>query len=52
MCDRINFLHSGAIVLDASTTETSEEELIHIVKSGLERNAPAAAEAGAGPGPA
>ena len=37
VCDRINFLHSGRIVLDASTTETSEEELIHIVKSGLER---------------
>ncbi len=52
VCDRINFLHSGAIVLDASTTETSEEELIHIVKSGLERNAPAAAAAGTGPGPA
>ncbi len=51
VCDRINFLHSGAIVLDASTTETSEEELIHIVKSGLERNAPAAAAAGTGPGP-
>ena len=50
VCDRINFLHSGRIVLDASTTETSEEELIHIVKSGLgERAIPvAAAEAGSG----
>jgi simple sugar transport system ATP-binding protein len=35
VCDRINFLHSGEIVLDASTSETSEEELIRIVKSGL-----------------
>jgi simple sugar transport system ATP-binding protein len=35
VCDRINFLHSGEIVLDASTAETSEEELIRIVKSGL-----------------
>ena len=33
VCDRINFLHSGEIVLDASTSETSEEELIRIVKS-------------------
>ena len=51
VCDRINFLHSGKIVLDASTTETSEEELIRIVKSGLgERAIPvAAAEAGSGP---
>jgi simple sugar transport system ATP-binding protein len=43
--DRINFLHSGEIVLDASTTETSEEELIRIVKSGLGRQAIAAAAA-------
>ena len=51
VCDRINFLHSGGIVLDASTTETSEEELIHIVKSGLGGQAipDAAAEVGAGP---
>ena len=35
VCDRINFLHSGSIVLDAATSETSEEELIRIVKSGL-----------------
>ena len=51
VCDRINFLHSGKIVLDASTTETSEEELIRIVKSGLGEQAipVAAAEAGSGP---
>jgi len=42
VCDRINFLHSGEIVLDASTSETSEEELIRIVKSGLGRHAIAA----------
>jgi simple sugar transport system ATP-binding protein len=42
VCDRINFLHSGEIVLDAATSETSEEELIRIVKSGLGRNAIAA----------
>jgi simple sugar transport system ATP-binding protein len=35
VCDRINFLHAGEIVLDAATTDTSEEELIRIVKSGL-----------------
>jgi len=35
VCDRINFLYSGRIVLDASTSATSEEELIRIVKSGL-----------------
>jgi simple sugar transport system ATP-binding protein len=47
VCDRINFLHSGEIVLDASTSETTEEELIRIVKSGLGREAidAAAAEA-------
>ncbi len=51
VCDRINFLHSGRIVLDASTTETSEEELIRVVKSGLDRggNAATAAEVGSGP---
>ena len=43
VCDRINFLHSGEIVLDASTSETSEEQLIRIVKSGLGRQAIAAA---------
>lgn len=45
VCDRINFLHSGEIVFDASTAETSEEELIRIVKSGLGRRAIAAAAA-------
>jgi simple sugar transport system ATP-binding protein len=35
VCDRINFLHSGEIALDAETSQTSEEELIRIVKSGL-----------------
>jgi simple sugar transport system ATP-binding protein len=45
VCDRINFLHSGEIVLDANTSETSEEELIRIVKSGLGRNAIAAESA-------
>jgi simple sugar transport system ATP-binding protein len=45
VCDRINFLYSGEIVLDASTSETSEEELIRIVKSGLGRQAIAAAAA-------
>ena len=39
VCDRINFLHSGEIALDASTADTSEEELIRIVKSGLGRKA-------------
>jgi simple sugar transport system ATP-binding protein len=51
VCDRINFLHSGRIVLDVSTTETSEEELIHIVKAGLGRRAIAAAAAEVGSGP-
>jgi simple sugar transport system ATP-binding protein len=51
VCDRINFLHSGEIVLDASTSETSEEELIRIVKSGLGRQAIAAAALEVGPGP-
>lgn len=50
VCDRINFLHSGEIVLDASTSETSEEELIRIVKSGLGRKAIAAAAAEVGSG--
>jgi simple sugar transport system ATP-binding protein len=43
VCDRINFLHGGEIVLDASTSETTEEELIRIVKSGLGHEAIAAA---------
>ncbi len=37
VCDRINFLHAGEIVLDKSTSDTSEAELIRIVKSGLGR---------------
>jgi simple sugar transport system ATP-binding protein len=45
VCDRINFLHSGEIVLDASTADTTEEELMRIVKSGLGREAIAAAAA-------
>src|ERR1700758_3994345 len=45
VCDRINFLHSGEVVLDASTSETSEEQLIRIVKSGLGREAIAASAA-------
>jgi simple sugar transport system ATP-binding protein len=45
ICDRINFLHSGEIALDATTSETTEEELIRIVKSGLGRQAIAAAAA-------
>ncbi|MBV9105708.1 MAG: sugar ABC transporter ATP-binding protein [Verrucomicrobia bacterium] len=45
VCDRINFLHSGEIALDASTSDTSEEQLIRIVKSGLGRQAIAAAAA-------
>jgi simple sugar transport system ATP-binding protein len=52
VCDRINFLHAGEIVFDASTSETSEEELIRIVKSGLGRKAIAAAAAETGPLPA
>jgi simple sugar transport system ATP-binding protein len=51
VCDRINFLHSGEIVLDAETSQTSEEELIRIVKSGLGRAAIAAAAAEVGSGP-
>ena len=39
VCDRINFLHAGEIVLDKSTSDTSEAELIRIVKSGLGRAA-------------
>jgi simple sugar transport system ATP-binding protein len=45
VCDRINFLHAGEIVLDASTSETTEEELIRVVKSGLGKNAISAAAA-------
>ncbi|TPN85568.1 sugar ABC transporter ATP-binding protein [Mesorhizobium sp. CU2] len=50
VCDRINFLHSGEIALDASTADTSEEELIRIVKSGLGRKAIDAAAAQTRPG--
>ncbi len=35
VCDRINFLFAGEIVLDVSTSEITEEELIRTVKSGL-----------------
>jgi len=45
--DRINFLHTGEIVLDVDTNRTSEEELIRIVKSGLGRAAISEAVAGA-----
>jgi simple sugar transport system ATP-binding protein len=45
VCDRINFLHSGEIVLDRSTRDTTEFELIQIVKSGLGRAAIAEAVA-------
>jgi len=37
VCDRINFLHSGEIVLDASTSDITEEALTRTVKSGLGR---------------
>ncbi|MGV1791211.1 ATP-binding cassette domain-containing protein [Rhizobium lusitanum] len=47
VCDRINFLHAGEIVLDASTSETTEEELIRVVKSGLGKNAISAAASAA-----
>ena len=52
VCDRINFLHSGEVVLNASTANTSEEELVRIVKSGLGRRAMGAATAGIGSGAA
>jgi len=35
VCDRINFLFAGEIVLDVATSETSEDELVRTVKSGL-----------------
>jgi simple sugar transport system ATP-binding protein len=35
VCDRINFLFSGEIVLDVATSAITEEELIRTVKSGL-----------------
>ena len=34
VCDRINFLFSGKIVLDVATADITEEELIRLVKSG------------------
>jgi simple sugar transport system ATP-binding protein len=37
VCDRINFLFAGEVVLDVDTAKTSEEELIRIVKSGRGR---------------
>ena len=48
VCDRINFLHAGAVELDVLTSETSEEELIRIVKSGVGRAAIGAATAARG----
>jgi len=35
VCDRINFLFSGEIVLDVATSDITEEELIRMVKSGV-----------------
>ena len=35
VCDRINFLFAGEIVLDVKTSEITEEQLIAMVKSGL-----------------
>jgi simple sugar transport system ATP-binding protein len=35
VCDRINFLFSGEIVLDVATSDITEEELIRMVKSGI-----------------
>jgi simple sugar transport system ATP-binding protein len=35
VCDRINFLFAGEIVLDVSTSDITEEELVRMVKSGL-----------------
>jgi simple sugar transport system ATP-binding protein len=37
VCDRINFLFSGEVVLDVDAAHTSEEELVRIVKSWRER---------------
>lgn len=48
VCDRINFLHSGTVELDVLTSETNEEELIRIVKSGVGRAAIDAATAARG----
>jgi len=35
VCDRINFLFAGQIVLDVATSDITEEELIRMVKSGV-----------------
>ncbi len=42
VCDRINFLFSGEIVLDVATSAITEEELIRMVKAGLGAKAAAA----------
>jgi simple sugar transport system ATP-binding protein len=34
VCDRINFLFEGRIVLDVATSEITEAELIRMVKAG------------------
>ena len=39
VCDRVNFLHTGEIVLDVATADTSEDELIRTVRSGFGRRA-------------
>ena len=39
VCDRVNFLHAGEIVLNVATADTSEDELIRIVRSGFGRRA-------------
>ncbi len=51
VCDRINFLFSGEIVLDVATSEITEEELVGMVKSGLgaKPGGPAAAPASSAP---
>src|SRR5258708_12496944 len=43
VCVRINFLHPGEVFLSASTSHTREDQFIPIVKSGLGRQAIAAA---------
>lgn len=42
VCDRINFLFAGEIVLDVSTSDITEEQLIGLVKAGLGAQAGAA----------
>jgi simple sugar transport system ATP-binding protein len=34
VCDRINFLFEGRIVLDVATSDITEEDLIRMVKAG------------------